>query len=216
MSTFFLASLQRPVPILKRLVIVASVIMAGACAHRATPEAPVEVALETAMGVIVIALYPDKAPASAGEFLRYVDEGLFEPAGFYRVVRKDNDNGSPLIEIVQGGILERDFSPQTIPHEPTSVTGLRHLDGAVSLARGRVATGSPAAFFICMGDQPSLDAGGRRIADRRGFAVFGQVKSGMDVLRAIHSLDADLETAEDYVKGQLLREPVSFRAYRIE
>lgn len=187
----------------------------SAHAADAPATAGVRVLLETAAGPIEVEVFPDRAPLSACDFLAYVDAGLYEQAAFYRVVRHDNDHGDPKIEVVQGGLQDESKSRAPIAHESTRMTGLAHVDGALSLARGAVGTGSAAAFFIVIGDQPALDHGGKRNADGQGFAVFGRVVRGMDVVRKIHRMKADAPTDEAYVKGQLLREPVAItRAVR--
>ena len=173
----------------------------------------VRVALETDRGTILVEVYPHVAPLSVGDFLRHVDEGLYEDAGFYRVVRPDNDRGDPVISVVQGGVLDPE-APGGIAHETTDATGLRHVDGTVSIARGPPGTGSAAAFFIVLGDQPSLDFGGMRNPDGQGFAAFGKVIDGMEIVREINALKADAPTDSDYVRGQILAEPVRFRARR--
>lgn len=173
---------------------------------------PQLVELSTQYGDIVVEVYPDKAPQSAGDFLRYIERGFFEDAGFYRVVRPGNDNGTPIISVIQGGVLEGGEALSPVVHEPTSQTGLAHVDGALSLARGDVGTGSAAAFFICIGAQPSLNEGGMRNPDGAGFAVFGQVVEGMDVVRTIHALEADAAVDDAYVHGQILEQPVLFKA----
>lgn len=171
-----------------------------------------KVALETVYGDIIVEVNAQAAPASAADFLRFVERGWFDGAGFYRVVRPDNDYGSPIISVIQGGLLEDAAAYAPIAHEPTAQTGLMHLDGTISLARGDVGTGSASAFFICIGAQPSLDEGGMRNRDGAGFAAFGQVIEGMDVVRAIHALKADAATDDAYVAGQILAEPVLFKA----
>ena len=172
------------------------------------------VELETRLGTITIELYVDRAPLSAASFLDYLDKGLMDEAVFYRVVTHENDNGSPLISVVQGGLLDEAKLLPPIAHETTAATGLLHVDGAVSIARAEPGTGSAGAFFICIGDNPSLDFGGTRNPDQQGFAVFGQVVAGMDVVRAIQQLPADQPTDNEYMKGQLLREPVKILSAR--
>ena len=172
------------------------------------------VQLETRLGNITIELYLDRAPLSAGSFIDYLDHGLLEESAFYRVVTHDNDNGSPVISVVQGGLLDDDETLPPIAHETTEETGLLHVDGAVSIARAEPGTGSAGAFFICVGDNPSLDYGGERNPDKQGFAVFGQVVEGMDVVRAIQALPADAPTEFEYFEGQLLREPVEIVSAR--
>lgn len=181
----------------------------SACATR--PAAPVLVTLDTLAGEIEVEVFVDRAPLSAADFLRYVDQGLYDGAGFYRVVRPDNDRGSPGIEVIQGGLLDDAKALPPIAHETTAVTGLKHVDGTLSLARSTPGTGGGAAFFICVGDQPALDFGGRRNPDGQGFAAFGRVVRGMDVVRKIHALPATAPSSSEYMKGQLLAEPVEIR-----
>ena len=172
------------------------------------PAASVAVTLRTAMGDIELELYPDRAPVTVGNFLAYVDAGHFDGGGFYRVVRFDNDNGDPKIEVIQGGASPAGrgaFPP--IAHESTEETGLLHRDGTISMARGGVGTAT-SEFFICVGDQPGLDHGAARNADLQGFAAFGLVTSGMDVVRAINRIRATTTGDTGYTGGQMLDEPV--------
>lgn len=169
------------------------------------------VRLETDAGSIEVEVFPERAPLSACDFLAYVDAGLYEHAAFYRVVREDNDRGTPKIAVVQGGLQDESKERPPVAHETTQMTGLTHVDGALSLARGGVGTASAAAFFIVIGAQPALDFGGARNADKQGFAVFGGVVRGMDVVRRIHGMKADAPTDDQYVRGQLLNEPVKIR-----
>ncbi|WP_041373549.1 peptidylprolyl isomerase [Phenylobacterium zucineum] len=140
----------------------------------------------TALGGIVISVDRAAAPLTASNFLTYVCSGFFDRTAFYRVVAPCNQKGNAVpISVVQGGWRE-DVTPPLppIPHEPTCQTGLRHRDGVVSMAR--LAPGTAAgAFFICIGDHPQLDYGGARNPDQHGFAAFGEVVQGMDVVRAI-------------------------------
>jgi peptidyl-prolyl cis-trans isomerase A (cyclophilin A) len=176
---------------------------------------PVGVTLETSAGEIDVEVDLARAPLSAADFLRYVDRGLYDGAGFYRVVRADNDHGSPKIAVIQGGLLDESRALPPVAHETTRDTGITHRDGTISLARGAPGTGSAAAFFICVGDQPALDYGGTRNPDRQGFAAFGRVVRGMEVVRKIHAMAADGAPDSEYTKGQILAEPVVIRrAYR--
>lgn len=176
---------------------------------RPAPGAP-RVLLETEFGSVVIALYPERAPVSTANFLRYVDERRFDGASFYRVVTPSNQPDNPVkIEVVQGGLGFDENHPRRLPpiaHETTEATGLRHLDGTVSMARLGPGTAS-SEIFICVGEQPELDFGGRRNPDGQGFAAFGQVVEGMDVVRRIQRLPNE---------GQMLVEPVTItRALRL-
>ena len=119
----------------------------------ASPATAVAVTLRTAMGDIELELYPDRAPVTVGNFLAYVDAGHFDGGSFYRVVRFDNDNGDPKIEVIQGGAspVGRGAFP-AIAHESTEETTLLHTDGTISLARGDVGTAT-SEFLICVGDR---------------------------------------------------------------
>jgi peptidyl-prolyl cis-trans isomerase A (cyclophilin A) len=152
---------------------------------RAPRPGEVRVILTTALGAIELAVDLKRAPISAGDFLKYVDRRLFNGAAFYRTVRPDNDINPVKINVIQGGLTDDKKLLPPIAHEPTSKTGLRHRNGTISTARDKPGTGSAGAFFICIGDQPELDFGGRRNPDRQGFAAFGQVIRGMDVVRTI-------------------------------
>lgn len=206
---------------LTKILAVALTIMLAACAQQTTvapdkASAVVEVVIETTLGDIEIALYTDKAPVSAGEFVKYVDQGLFNEAFFYRVVTKANDNAVPGIEIVQGGLDPAKAATMPgIIHETTEQTGILHKDGVLSLARLAPGTATPGAFFICIGDNPGLDFGGARFPDGQGGAAFGKVTSGMEVVRAIHQMEANYPVDFEQVKGQILTEPVAFtKVYR--
>lgn len=174
----------------------------------------VHVILETELGDIEVSVDLEKAPASAGDFLVYVDQGLYESAAFYRTVMPGNDNGSPVISVIQGGVIEPERALPPVRHETTEETGIRHLSGTISLARSEPGTGGGSAFFICIGEQPSLDFGGRRNPDGQGFAAFGQVTRGMDVVYAIHKREANGESDSDYTAGQILTDPVVIKSAR--
>jgi len=175
---------------------------------------PVHVVLDTALGEIEVAVDADRAPVSAGDFLEYVDKGLYEGASFYRTVMPENDNGTPAISVVQGGVQDPARALPPVRHETTGETGLRHEDGVISLARTEPGTGGGSAFFICIGDQPSLDFGGMRNPDGQGFAAFGRVVRGMDVVHAIHGQPANAESDSAYTAGQILTNPVMIREAR--
>ncbi|MFC1535634.1 peptidylprolyl isomerase [Candidatus Neomarinimicrobiota bacterium] len=161
---------------------------------------PPQVLIRTELGDIRVELYPDQAPVTAANFLRYVDEGHFAGALFYRTVHMDNQPDSPVkIEVIQGGLaVDTSFYPP-IEHETTAMTGLKHLDGTISMARLEPGSAS-SEFFICIGDQPELDFGGRRNPDGQGFAAFGRVIHGMDVVRLIQQQPAN---------GQWLEPPIA-------
>ena len=176
-----------------------------------SPDA-VRAVLTTELGEITVEVFPKLASLSACDFLAYIDEGLYRGASFYRVVRLDNDRGLPKIEVVQGGVADNAPQRPPIAHETTRMTGLKHLDGTLSLARGDVGTGGAGAFFIVLGAQPSLDFGGMRNKDGQGFAAFGRVIDGMSIVRRIHAIRDATKTDEDYLRGQLLAKPVAIRS----
>lgn len=190
---------------------------ASACAApRAAPVRRPRVALITPLGPIVIEVRNDVAPLSGGDFLRYVDAGKYAGASFFRAVREDNDPTDQKISVVQAVTargVER-FPP--IAHEDTRQTGLRHLAGAVSLSRGALGTASGATFFICVDASPALDYGGRRNPDGLGFAAFGQVVAGMDVVHAIQRRTTNGASESPVMAGQILDQPVAItRAVRV-
>ncbi len=174
----------------------------------------VRVLMSTTQGDMEIDLYLDRAPITAGNFLQLVDDGLLDGGSFYRVVTYGNDKGSPKIEVIQGGRGDAlEGETDAIDHETTEQTGILHTDGVISMARGGVGTAT-SEFFIVIGDQPGLDYGEARNPDKQGFAAFGKVVSGMDVVRKIQALPADGATDSDYTKGQILTEPVIISSVR--
>ena len=151
------------------------------------------VVLHTQLGDIELELDAVHAPATTANFLRYVKGGFYTGGVFHRTVTMQNQPDSPVkIEVVQAGIKpekKKDGFP-AIALERTSVTGVKHVDGAVSMARGGPDSAT-SDFFICIGDQPDLDFGGKRNADGQGFAAFGRVVRGMDVVRKIQGAPAE-------------------------
>lgn len=173
------------------------------------------VVLETTSGPIEITVYPDKAPISTGDFLRYVDGGHYNGQGFYRVVRVDNDPRDMGMSLIQGGRLDSEMIGDPIAHELTTDTGMSNAYGTVSIARDAPGTGSAAYFFINIGNNDFLDTGGTRNKDLQGYATFGRVTEGLDVARAIQNLDTSAASDEAVTQGQILVEPVIItRAYR--
>ncbi|WP_016743788.1 peptidylprolyl isomerase [Rhizorhabdus wittichii] len=144
------------------------------------------VEIVTTLGSILVGIDVSAAPITATNFLAYVEAGLLDQTEFYRIVAPCNQVGRAVpIDVVQGGFREDIKAPlPPIEHEPTCRTGLRHRDGTISMARFAPGTAA-GAFFICVGDQPVLDHGGARNPDGEGFAAFGDVLHGMDVVRAI-------------------------------
>ena len=170
------------------------------------------VTIETSIGSIDVAIDSTHAPITSANFLKYVDEKMYDGGRFHRAVRRDNQaRKDVLIEVIQAGRSPeqaktvKGFGPITL--ERTSLTTLKHVDGAISMARGNTADSASSDFFICVGDQPSLDFGGARAADGQGFAAFGRVIKGMDVVRKI-------QAGQTNDREQLI-EPISIvRIYR--
>jgi peptidyl-prolyl cis-trans isomerase A (cyclophilin A) len=191
------------------------VLLLTLCMGNVQAEATLEVLMKTSAGDVVIELYPESAPLSVNNFLRYVDGGYYENSQFYRVVRLDNQAQNNIkIEVIQGGLGMADEHPpfEPIAHEPTLLSGIRHTDGVISMAR--LEPGSAASeFFICINDQPELDFGGDRNPDGKGFAAFGKVIAGMDIIRAIQNMktDSPAEGELEYTSGQILLKPVLIR-----
>lgn len=180
-----------------RCIIVGMIlVLLSAAVFAATPTTAADprVRIVTEWGDIEVEIFASAAPVTAANFLRYVDAHKYDHTTFFRTVTMANQPHDPIrIEVVQGGDVADGQSFPSIAHEPTSHTGLRHLDGTISMARGAPGTAS-ASFFFCIGPQPELDCGGRRNPDRQGFAAFGRVVSGLDVLRRIHRAPATGQT----------------------
>jgi peptidyl-prolyl cis-trans isomerase A (cyclophilin A) len=148
------------------------------------------VKIETNFGDIIVELYPAKAPKTVSAFLSYVDSGYYKNSSFYRVLKaEEQPSNSFKSELIQGGIWQTNYKKQLtirgIQHETTQQTGILHKDGVISLARTSPGTAST-EFFICLGDQPAYDYGGGANPDKQGFAAFGKVKKGMDVVKEIY------------------------------
>ena len=166
----------------------------------ASAQSTVPVIIETELGTIEIAIAASKAPATSANFLRYVDAGLYDNATFHRTVTPGNQpNNTVKIEVIQAGAAPGVKPFPSIPLERTSVTGLKHLDGTISMARAAAPDSADMDFFLCVGDQPALDFGGKRNPDGQGFAAFGRVTKGMEIVRKIQAAPA---------KGQQLTPPV--------
>jgi len=184
--------------------------LARARAQAGPPAEAVRVAIETTAGTLVVETDP-RAPITSANFLRYVDEHRLDGATFYRGMVV-----APGVGLVQGGTSnapERLLAP--IAHEPTSQTGLSHTDGALSMARWDPGTAT-GDFFIIVGDLTWLDAGRSAPADP-GFAVFGHVVEGMDLVRQILAAPKSPTEGEGVMRGQMLEDPVRITsAHRVE
>jgi len=165
-------------------------------------EKTILIQMNTEIGKIKLELYPEKAPITVNNFLKYVNENRYDDFHFYRVVHIDNQPYNNIkIEVIQGGLgFEKHPSElPPIPHEITELTGIKHLDGTISMARSEPGTAS-SEIFICINDQPDLDFQGKRNPDGQGFAAFGKVKSGMDIVRKIQSLPEMKQILNNKVK----------------
>lgn len=152
-----------------------------------------KVKIETSLGDIVVEVDTFNAPITAQNFLKLVKQGVVNHSAFYRVVRMDNQPDNDVkIEVIQGGLFsDKEIEKhKAIKHETTKTTGIKHLNGTISMARYTPGTAAT-EFFICVGDQPELDFGGKRNPDGQGFAAFGKVISGMDVVRKIQKQKDD-------------------------
>ncbi|MBS1701060.1 MAG: peptidylprolyl isomerase [Armatimonadetes bacterium] len=174
----------------------------------ALPSAKPKVVIETTLGDITVELEPDKAPVTTKNFLRYVDAGRYEDARFHRTVTMDNQPDKKIkIEVIQGGVNPK-FEKMDYPAiklERTNKTGLKHLDGTISMARDGADTAT-SDFFICIGDQPELDFGGKRNPDGQGFAAFGHVVKGMEIVKKIQGQPS---------KEQSLTPPITIKNIRL-
>ena len=204
-------------PLARRDVLIGAGLLAAfpAAAQVApVPKPPVRVALETPQGRIVIELAVAEAPVTTANFLRYVDRKLYDKATFFRASRAP---GAVDYGLIQGGLQGIGALPP-IAHEPTTQTGIKHVDGVVSIARTAPGTAT-SDLFICVGDAPYLDANpaapnNAQGADNLGFAAFGRVVEGMDVVKKILALPTPGKAINPVMKGQILDPPVPITSAR--
>lgn len=161
--------------------------------------ATVRVALQTSEGAIVLELEHARAPVTTANFLRYVDQKRLDGATFYRAMKAGSHAG-----LIQGGA--KSMLPP-IAHEPTTATGIRHLDGTISMARHAPGTAT-GDFFIAIGPMPSLDADPAAPGDNQGFAAFGRVVEGMEVVHKILDAPISATKGEGVMRGQMIEAPV--------
>jgi peptidyl-prolyl cis-trans isomerase A (cyclophilin A) len=171
--------------------------------------------MQTTLGAITLAIEKERAPLTAANFLRYVDQKRLDGALFYRAM-KVGDSGD--VGLVQGGLRgdpKRILKP--IAHEATSVTGLSHVSGAISMARAEPGTAN-ADFFIVLGDLSALDAKHADAATGQqedpGYAVFGRVIEGMDVVHALLDQPISTTLGPEVMKGQMIEKPVKILTVR--
>src|SRR4051812_40913695 len=147
--------------------------------------------IQTSLGDIELELYPDQAPKTVQAFLSYVKAGYYKNSSFYRVLNDDNQpSNAPKAELIQGGMYKSNPKVHNtlkgIPHETTQQTHIQHKNGVISLARLTPGTAT-SEFFICLGDQPGFDYGGENNPDKQGYAAFGKVVKGMEIVRKIYN-----------------------------
>jgi peptidyl-prolyl cis-trans isomerase A (cyclophilin A) len=189
----------------RSLIVAAGALATTRVRAQTTPPGRPRVILTTSLGLITLELAADKAPISSANFLRYADHKRLDGTNVYRASKGGVD---PPTGLIQGGPANdpaRVYHP--IAHESTALTGLHHLDGTISLAR--LEPGSATCdFFICVGPQPYLDADPSAPGDNLGFAAFGQVVDGMDVVRKILLSPTSPTKGEGAMKGQMLEPPI--------
>lgn len=164
------------------------IVLAALCGCSSPKYKNPHVEIRTKFGEIEVELYPDKAPKSVAAFLSYVEKGYYKDGSFYRVLNMDNQpSNAPKAEVIQGGMWKKKDKPEVpgIPHETTQQTGILHKNGVLSFARLEPGT-AKTEFFICVGDQPGFDYGGDNNPDGQGYAAFGRVLKGMDVVMKIY------------------------------
>jgi len=184
------------------LVFLLLLIESSTCVFGDEKPAPVRVLIQTEKGDIAVELNAAQAPITVDNFLRYVDGKYYDGGRFHRTVKPDNQPDNKVkIEVIQAGIspkkVKAEFKP--IKLERTRDTKLSHKDGTISMARDGPDTAT-SDFFICIGDQPELDFGGKRNPDGHGFAAFGRVVKGMDVVKKIQAAPAEGQTLTPPVK----------------
>lgn len=159
--------------------------------------------IKTSLGNIKVEIYPEKAPLAVANFLKYVDQKLYDGTNFFRVCTPENEKERTIkIEVIQGGDVPETQQFEPIAIETTQLSGIKHQDGTMSMARD-TPNSATCSFFICIGDQPELDYAGKRNPDGLGFAAFGKVTKGMKVVRKIQAQKE---------KGQYLLNPVTIYA----
>ena len=195
---------------MRNLFVTAMLALLMPAAMAQAPEAPavpkpatVQVVLTTTEGAITIEVEKERAPITAANFLRYVDQKRLDGANFYRAVKVQDNFG-----LVQFGV--RNDPKRVLPniaHEPTSKTGLSHVDGTISMARAAPGTAS-GDFFITLGEQTSMNADASQPGDNLGYAAFGRIVGGMDVIHHIFDAPTSPTAGPAAMKGQILLAPV--------
>ncbi|WP_462220079.1 peptidylprolyl isomerase [Ferruginibacter sp.] len=173
-----------------KLIVAAVAVLLFSCSSNKNPH----IIIKTNLGNVEAELYPDKAPKTVAAFLSYVDSGFYKNSSFYRVLFIEAMASDYNTGIIQGGIWQSNnkkaIALSGIVHEPPNQTGLSHTTGTLSLARSTPGTAN-SEFFICVGDQTGYDSSKNYNPDGLGFAAFGRVISGMDIVRQIHKQPAN-------------------------
>lgn len=202
---------MRLLPLLTLAFIVVSTLSFCAPTQTSTGPGPVTVVIDTELGSIEAEIETVRAPITSQNFLRYVDAGHYNGGRFHRTVRMDNQPASKIkIEVVQAGVDpgKEKAGFAAIPLERTSQTGLHHENGTLSMARDQPDTAT-SDFFICIGPRPSLDFGGQRNPDGQGFAAFGRVVTGMDIVKKIQAANAEEQTLTPPIRILSIRRKTS-------
>lgn len=176
--------------------------------------ATVKISILTGEGPILVELEKERAPITTRNFLRYVDARRFDNTSFYRAVGAVGAPNSADYGLIQGGVKydpRKLFPP--IPHEPTSTTGLSHTDGVISMARNAPGTAA-GDWFIVVGPMTSMDANPSASGDNQGYAAFGHVVQGMDVVKKILAAPRSPTLGEGVMKGQMLAPAIKIISVR--
>ena len=173
-----------------RTMLVVFILMFSYCSSL-QPKNP-HIEIKTKIGNIEVELFSSQAPKTVAAILSYIDSGIYKDAAFYRVLTVHNQPSDALkAELVQGGLWNKKGAHRDliagIPHETTMETGILHTNGVISLARQEPGTANT-EFFICVGDQPGFDYEGENNPDRQGYAAFGKVVRGLDIVKRIYDM----------------------------
>ncbi len=203
--------------LLKNILVMASMaIMQTAYAVDTTEIVTIDVVIETDKGDISLELYPELAPITVENFIENIKAGLYEGGRFYRASRPDNNLNAKrrILTLIQGGKNEQTMERAAITHETTEQTGISHLNGVISMARLAPGTAT-SEFFICIGDNSGLDFGSDRYepGKRQGYATFGRVTGGMDVVVKIQQLPTGNKSGgeDDWFGQQLINDTVTIK-----
>jgi peptidyl-prolyl cis-trans isomerase A (cyclophilin A) len=169
---------------MKKLYFVLTLLQIFSCTHKKYDNP--HVLIDTNYGEIEAELYPKKAPKTVAAFLSYIDSGFYKNTTFYRVLKNEDMPMDINYGVIQGGIWPQKKNVVGVEHESTKLTGLTHTNGTLSLARTSIGTATT-EFFICIGDETIFDAGNKGAYDTLGFAAFGSVAKGMDIVRKIQA-----------------------------